>query len=185
MSEEGRLGGQSLFPQPCDKRAPRPSFALRAANPNDASAIARLVKALAQYERLAHEAEATAQDFHTALFGPTPRAHAMMAEIDGQAVGFALWFYNFSTFKGRHGLYVEDVFVEPAHRGLGIGRAFFQALAAHALAEGCVRMEWSVLDWNEPALRFYRSLAAEPMSEWTVQRLSGNALHALAASGSH
>jgi len=179
VSVEERPGGQSLSPQ-----TPRLQFALRAAKPSDAAEIARLVKALAEYEKLTHEAEATAQDFHTALFGPTPRAHAMMAEIDGHAVGFALWFYNFSTFKGRHGLYVEDVFVEPGHRGLGIGRAFFQALAARALAEGCARMEWSVLDWNEPALRFYSSLAAEPMSEWTVQRLSGNALHALAASGS-
>ncbi len=153
---------------------------LRLAEPRDCATIAALVKALAAYERLEHEAVATAEDFSAALFGATPRAHAMLAEIDGKAVGFALWFYNFSTFRGHHGLYIEDVFVEPAYRGHGIGRAFFAALAARAVAEGCPRLEWSVLDWNEPAIRFYRALGAAPMDEWTVQRLSGEALHRLA-----
>jgi len=153
---------------------------LRMAEAGDCATIAALVKALAAYERLEHEAVATAEDFRTALFGTPPRAHAMLAEFGGKAVGFALWFYNFSTFKGHHGLYIEDVFVVPEYRGHGIGRAFFAALAARAVAEGCPRLEWSVLDWNEPAIRFYRALGAAPMDEWTVQRLTGAALHKLA-----
>lgn len=159
---------------------PRPTFTLRDATPADARDIARLVMALAAYEKLGHEAVATERDFHSALFGDTKRAYAMMAEIDGTPVGFALWFYNFSTFRGRAGLYVEDVFVEPDYRGLGIGKAFFQALAVRAIAEGCGRMEWSVLDWNTPAINFYRSLGAQPMDDWTVQRLTGEALHEVA-----
>jgi len=135
------------------------------------------------FERLGHEVTATPQDFRAALFGPVPRAHAMIADAEGTSVGLALYFLNFSTFVGRHGLYVEDVFVQPAYRGQGIGRAFFHALAAHAVAEGCRRMEWSVLDWNEPAVNFYRNLGAVPMSDWTVQRLAGDALHALAQEG--
>ena len=156
------------------------SFSLRDAEPRDAGDIARLVRELAEYEKLAHEACAGAADFAAALFGERPRAYAMMAEVDGRAVGFALWFYNFSTFLGRPGLYVEDVFVEPTHRGLGIGKALFRALAARAVAEGCGRMEWWVLDWNAPAIGFYRGMGAVAMSDWTVQRLSGEALVALA-----
>jgi GNAT superfamily N-acetyltransferase len=156
------------------------AFTLRPAAPADCADIARLVKALAEYEKLADHARASAQDFHRALFGETPCAQAAVALVDGATVGFALWFYNFSTFAGRAGLYVEDVFVEPAHRGAGIGRAFFRAMAAHAVEQGCARMEWSVLDWNAPAIAFYRALGAEPMDEWTVQRLSGDTLHRLA-----
>jgi len=156
---------------------------LRDATADDAEAIAALVRELAVYERLGHEVTATPQDFRTALFGAVPRAHAMLADAGGASVGLALYFFNFSTFVGRHGLYVEDVFVQPAWRGRGIGRAFFKALAARAVAEGCRRMEWSVLDWNEPAMNFYRNLGAVPMSEWTVQRLAGDALHALAQEG--
>jgi diamine N-acetyltransferase len=156
-------------------------FLLRDARPEDCGEIVRLVKALAVYERLEDQAGATAADFEVALFGTPARAWAMLAWVDGACVGLALWFYNFSTFRGRHGLYVEDVFVEPAFRGLGIGRAFFEGMAARAVAEGCARMEWSVLDWNEPALRFYRGLGAVGMDEWTVQRLSGEALARLAA----
>ena len=110
---------------------------------------------------------------------------AAVALVDGKTVGFALWFYNFSTFIGRAGLYVEDVFVEPAHRGAGIGRAFFRMMAARAVAEGCGRMEWSVLDWNEAALDFYHVLGAEPMSDWTVQRLAGDNLQRLAREHNH
>jgi diamine N-acetyltransferase len=156
-------------------------FTLREAVPEDCADIARLVRALAEYEKLAHEARATEDDFRRALFGAPARAQAAVASVAGATVGFALWFYNFSTFIGRAGLYVEDVFVEPAHRGAGIGRAFFRMMAARAVAEGCGRMEWSVLDWNTPAIDFYRGLGAEPMSEWTVQRLSGDTLHRLAS----
>lgn len=141
------------------------------------------MQALAEYERLAHEMKATPAAYEAALFGTPARAHAMLAEIDGRPVGLALWFYNFSTFTGRHGLYLEDLFVEPEHRNLGIGRAFFRALAAEALAQGCPRMEWSVLDWNEPAIRFYRGIGAVGMDDWTVQRLTGDALQGLAETG--
>ena len=156
------------------------AFDIRAATPADCTDIARLVQALAEYEKLGAHARATAEDFHAALFGATPRAEAAIAIVDGATVGFALWFYNFSTFVGRAGLYVEDVFVEPDHRGAGIGRAFFRMMAARAVAQDCGRMEWSVLDWNSPAIDFYRALGAEPLSEWTVQRLSGDTLTALA-----
>jgi GNAT superfamily N-acetyltransferase len=155
-------------------------FRLRGAEASDAAEIARLVKELARYERLEHEARAGEAEFRDALFGPDPVAYAMMAEVDGRSVGFALWFYNFSTFVGRRGLYVEDVFVEPEHRGLGIGKAFFQAMAARAVADGCGRMEWSVLDWNAQAIAFYRAMGAQAMDDWTVQRLSGDALGDLA-----
>jgi diamine N-acetyltransferase len=155
-------------------------FVLREARPEDCGEIARLVRALAVYEKLEHQAGATAADFESALFGSPARAWALLAIVGAECVGFALWFYNFSTFRGRHGLYVEDVFVQPPCRGMGIGRAFFVAMAARAVAEGCARMEWSVLDWNEPALRFYRGLGAVGMDEWTVQRLSGDALVRLA-----
>jgi GNAT superfamily N-acetyltransferase len=104
----------------------------------------------------------------------------MMADVAGQCIGLVLWSYNFSTFLCRPGLYVEDIFVEPAHRGLGIGRAFFRALAQRAIEQGCGRMEWSVLDWNEPSIAFYRSLGAVAMDEWTVQRLTADAIAALA-----
>lgn len=160
-------------------------FILRDAAPGDCADIARLVRALAAFERLADECHATEDDFRRALFGVPARAQAALAEVDGRAVGFALWFYNFSTFVGRAGLYVEDVFVEPAHRGAGIGRAFFRMMAAHAVAQGCGRMEWSVLDWNEAALDFYAALGAEPMSDWTVQRLAGETLHRLAQEHEH
>jgi GNAT superfamily N-acetyltransferase len=160
-------------------------FTLRDAVPEDCADIARLVQALAAFERLAHEARATEADFRRALFGNPARAQAALAIVDGKAVGLALWFYNFSTFVGRAGLYVEDVFVEPAHRGAGIGRAFFRMMAVRAVQEGCGRMEWSVLDWNTPAIDFYRALGAEPMSEWTVQRLSGDTLHRLAQEHTH
>ena len=173
-SKAERLVGRAAPPDPSR------SFVLRDATPEDAPTIANLVVALATYEKLQDEATATADDFHAALFGTPPRAHAMLAEINNIPVGFALWFYNFSTFVGRHGLYVEDVFVSPEYRGRGIGRALFAALAARAVAENCGRMEWWVLDWNEPAQRFYHSLGAQPMNEWTVQRLTGDALHALA-----
>ncbi len=153
---------------------------LRDATVADLPVLLRLVRALAAYERLEHEVRATAEDFERALFGEPVRAHALLAELDGTSVGFALWFHGFSTFEGRPGLHVEDVFVEPEQRGRGVGRAIFRDLARRTLAAGCARMEWSVLDWNAPAVGFYRGLGARAMDEWTVQRLSGDALRALA-----
>ena len=157
-----------------------PSFTLRDAVPDDAAEIARLVYALAVYEKLASEAVATEADFREHLFGDGASAFCMIAEVNKHAAGIAIWFYSFNTFTCRPGLYVEDVFVEPVHRGRGIGRAFFRALAKRALAKGCSRMEWSVLDWNAPAIEFYRSMGAIGMEDWTVQRLNAETIRALA-----
>jgi GNAT superfamily N-acetyltransferase len=157
---------------------------LRLAMPEDVGTILGFVRALAEYEKLAHEVLATESDFRRSLFGTPPRAEALIAEIAGKPVGFAVWFYNFSTFRGRHGLFVEDVFVDPAHRAAGIGKMIFRFLARHAMSQGCARMDWDVLDWNEPAIHFYRSIGAEPQGGWTRQRLTGAALAALADPGS-
>ena len=157
---------------------------VRAAAPADAPLIADLVRELAAYERLAHEAVATEADVAAALFGPgAPRAFCNIAELDGEPVGFALWFYSFSTFVGRHGLYLGDLFVRPAARGAGAGRALLAGLARRCRDEGLGRLEWAVLDWNAPALGFYRSLGAEGMDGWTVHRLAGPVLAALAGEG--
>jgi GNAT superfamily N-acetyltransferase len=156
---------------------------IRAAVPGDTPLILSLVRELADYERLAHEVDATEAMLETALFGPDPRAFCDLAEVDGAAAGFALWFRNFSTFRGRHGIYLEDLFVRPAYRGRGIGRALLVGLARRCEAEGLPRLEWSVLNWNEPALRFYASLGAEPMSGWTIHRLGGEPLARLAGEG--
>jgi GNAT superfamily N-acetyltransferase len=155
-------------------------FILRDAIPGDAATILRLVRALADYEQLLHEVEAGEEHLRAALFDQPPRAHAILAEAGGMAVGFGLWYYTFSTFTGRSDLYVEDVYVEPGHRGRGIGRAIFRDLARRALAAGCSRMHWSVLDWNGPAIAFYRSIGAKLLDDWTGQRLSGTALAVLA-----
>ncbi len=160
-----------------------PAPVLRDARPGDAATILRFVRLLAEYEKLAHEVRATEAMLHEELFGPAPRAHALLVESGGAAVGFALWFYSFSTFTGRASLYVEDVFVLPEHRGAGIGRAIFADLARRAVAQKCERMDWSVLDWNAPAIGFYRGIGAVPVRGWTLQRLSGEALAALAAQG--
>ncbi len=157
------------------------TLTIRDAVPADAATIERFVRDLARYERLEHEVEATAADFAAALFAPDPKVFASICESDGQAVGFCVWFLTFSTFQGCHGIYVEDVFVDPAHRGRGIGGAIFRHLAAIAVREGWGRMEWSVLDWNEPAIGFYRSIGAEPIDGWHRERLTGEALRALAA----
>jgi len=155
---------------------------LRPANPADIPLILDLIRGLAEYERLAHEAVATPADVEAALFGPRPAAEVVIAECDGAPAGFALFFISFSTFLGKPGLYLEDLFVLPEFRGRGIGRRLMVHLAALAVARGYGRFEWSVLDWNTPAIEFYRSLGARPMDEWTVQRLDGEALRALAAS---
>lgn len=161
-----------------------PELRLRDATPADISLVNRFVRALAEYEKLLHEAVATEEDFRRLLFGDPPRAWALFAEWQGEPVGFALWYYSVSTFLGRPSLYVEDVFVEPAHRNKGIGRIIFAHLAARAVAEGCGRMEWSVLDWNAPSIAFYHSIGARPRQGWMLERLSGDALAALAKRGS-
>ena len=152
------------------------------AAPGDAPLVLSLIRELAEYEKLAVDVRATEDDIRATLFGESPQAFARIACWEGEPAGFALFFHNYSTFVGRHGLYVEDVFVREAFRGLGIGKALLADLARIALSRGCARMEWAVLDWNEPAIGFYRSLGAAPMSEWTVFRLDGEDLARLAQS---
>lgn len=154
---------------------------IRPATPDDVGTVLALIRELAVYEKLEHEVVATPALLHEALFGADANAEALLAEHGDEAVGFALFFHNFSTFLGRRGLYLEDLFVKPEHRGNGIGRALLAQLAAIAQQRGCGRMEWAVLDWNESAIRFYRSLGAQPMNEWTVFRLTGEGLAWLAA----
>ncbi|MCK0198279.1 GNAT family N-acetyltransferase [Ancylobacter sp. 6x-1] len=158
------------------------SLTIRPAHAEDAALIHAFVCELAEYENLRHEVEASVDDLKAALFGENPRAFCDIAEWDGEPVGFALWFYNFSTFVGRHGIYLEDLFVRPAFRGRGIARNLMRHLARRCVSEGLGRFEWWVLNWNEPAIRFYRSIGAAPMSAWTVQRVSGEALKILAES---
>jgi GNAT superfamily N-acetyltransferase len=166
---------------------------IREATADDIPEIHAMIRELAEYEKALDEARATPGQLREALFGPHPAAYALIAEEtpdgdgstgDGgpaRVVGFALWFRNFSTWTGTHGVYLEDLYVRPAARGNGHGRALLAALAGICVARGYQRFEWSVLDWNEPSIAFYRSLGAVPMDEWTVQRLSGDALTALAA----
>jgi GNAT superfamily N-acetyltransferase len=149
---------------------------IRRARPDDVQAICRLVLDLATYERAAHEVRLTPETLSAALFAPEPAVHAHVAEADGEVVGFALWFVSFSTWLGRHGIYLEDLYVDPVHRGSGFGRALLGELARTAVERGYGRVEWSVLDWNTPAIGFYRSLGAHPMEDWTVYRLDGKAL---------
>ena len=153
------------------------------ATERDVRVILRLISALAEYEKLAHEVVATEASIHDTFFGANRSAEAILAYAGEQPVGFAVWFYNYSTFLGRPGLYLEDLFVLPEWRGRGVGRALLHHLARVAVERGCGRMEWAVLDWNEPAIRFYRSLGASPMDEWTVYRLTGDALRRLATEG--
>ena len=152
----------------------------RDATPADVPHILRLVRALAEYERLADRCVSTEADFHAALFGPRPEATALLAEADGAAVAVCVHRRTFSTFSGRPGLWIEDIFVEPAHRGRGLARAAFAEVARRALAQGCVAIGWNVLDWNAPAIAAYRAMGAEPQTGWTDMRVSGAALAALA-----
>ncbi len=145
---------------------------IRPATGADAATIASLVRELADYEKLAHEARATPADFLRELQAPNPVIRVLIAEWNGEPAGFALYFFNFSTFVGRAGLYLEDLFVRPALRSHGIGRGLLSALARIARERDCGRMEWAVLDWNEPALKFYESLGARQMKEWIVHRLT-------------
>ena len=146
----------------------------------DTSAILSLINRLAEYERLAHEVEATEEDIRESLFGDWPGAEVVLAYVGADLAGFALFFHNYSTFLGRRGLYLEDLFVLPAYRGRGVGRRLLAHLARLAVERKCGRLEWWVLDWNESAIRFYRSIGARPMDDWTVYRLDGDALARLA-----
>ncbi len=159
------------------------TLALRSARPDEAGLVFAFIRELAEYERLAHEVEATEGDIAAALFGERPRAFAEIAEWNGEPAGFALWFYNFSTFRGRHGIYLEDLFVRPAHRGRGIGTALLVRLARRCRDEGLARLEWAVLDWNAPAIEFYRAQGAAVLDDWRICRLTGDALARLAAAG--
>jgi GNAT superfamily N-acetyltransferase len=163
--------------------APPPSLRIDPATPADVALVVTLIGELAEYEKLTHEVVTTEARVRESLFGARPAAEAVIARVDGEPVGFAVWFQNYSTFLGRPGLYLEDLFVQPRWRGRGIGRALLAHLARVAMERGYGRVEWSVLDWNEPAVRFYRSLGARPMDEWTVYRLTGDALATLAATG--
>jgi GNAT superfamily N-acetyltransferase len=155
-------------------------FTIRPARVEDCSTIVDLIRELAVYERLEHEVRAGAEEIRSNLFGPRPYAEALIAEVDGGAVGIALFFHNFSTFRGQPGIYLEDLFVRPEHRGRGIGKALLASLARIGLERGCGRLEWSVLDWNEPSIGFYRSLGALPQDDWTVFRVADAPLARLA-----
>lgn len=153
---------------------------IRPAGAADAALILRFITELAIYEKAEHEVVATEADIHTSLFGGNGPARALICSVDGVEAGFAVYFFNYSTWQGRKGLYLEDLYVTPACRGTGAGKALLRHLARIAVAEGCGRFEWSVLDWNEPAIEFYRSIGAWPMDEWVRYRLAGPALAAFA-----
>jgi GNAT superfamily N-acetyltransferase len=157
------------------------SLVIRPARPGDESLVFGFVRKLAAYEKLLHEVTASEDDMAEALFGATPRCHCELAYWEGVPAGFALWFYNFSTFAGKAGIYLEDLFVEPELRGRGIGKALLKHLARRCVAEGLPRLQWWVLDWNAPSIAAYKTMGAKPMDEWTVYRVSGPELAALAS----
>jgi GNAT superfamily N-acetyltransferase len=157
------------------------SIAIRAARPDDSALIFSLVRELAEYEKLTGEVCATEEAIAAALFAPEPRVYCDVAEWNREAAGFTTWFLNFSTFRGRHGIFLEDIFVRPKFRKQGIGRALLKRLAARCVEQGYGLVEWAVLDWNEPAIAFYRSLGAEIRNDWRICRLSGETLQAFAA----
>ena len=156
------------------------SLIIRRARPDEAGLVLSLVRELAEYEKLLHEVEATEADIGEALFGRNVRLFCDIAEWNGEVAGFAVWFINFSTFSGRSGIYLEDLFVRPALRGKGIGKALLSHLARECVANGWSRLQWSVLDWNTPSIEFYKSLGAVLLDEWTVCKVTGPALTALA-----
>jgi GNAT superfamily N-acetyltransferase len=150
---------------------------IRDVAPADVPAVVGLVRELAEYEKELASCHLTAAQLDAALFGPSPALFGHVAEVDGEIVGCSLWFLNFSTWRGVHGIYLEDLYVRPAHRGTGLGRALLARLAAICRERGYARLEWSVLDWNAPSIAFYRAIGAEPMDEWTTFRLEGAALN--------
>ncbi|MFF8281854.1 GNAT family N-acetyltransferase [Streptomyces albus] len=155
---------------------------IRTAVPEDIPVLHTMIRELADYERASHEARATPEQLREALFGPHPAVHAHLAQgDDGEPVGFAMWFLTFSTWRGVHGIHLEDLYVRPAARGGGHGKALLTELARLCVQRGYARLEWSVLDWNAPAIGFYESLGARPQDEWTVYRLTDDALKALGA----
>lgn len=159
------------------------TIAIRPAAAADLPLIAQLIRDLAAYEKLAHEVRFDEAVLHSKLFGPRPYAEVVIGELNGAPQGFALFFHNFSTFEGKPGIYLEDLFVRPEARGSGLGKALLAHLATLAVERDCARLEWSVLDWNEPAIGFYKKLGARLMDEWTVMRLDGSALQQLGAAG--
>ncbi|WP_366910208.1 GNAT family N-acetyltransferase [Hyphomonas sp.] len=156
-----------------------PMASIRFADAGDTPVILRFIRALAVYEKLEQACVATEDSLQSTLFGPKPYAEVLLIEEDGQAHGFALFFHNYSTFLAKPGIYLEDLFVDPARRGKGYGKALLAKLAQIAVARGCGRLEWSVLDWNQPSIDFYLSLGAQPMDAWTIYRVDGEALTAL------
>lgn len=157
------------------------SFTLRPAEPSDSATILAFIRELAIYEKAEDQVEATEEMIRQSVFGEGSVTRAMICESEGRAAGFAIWFYNYSTWQAKKGLYLEDLYVTPEFRGAGVGKAMLKRLAQIALAEGCGRFEWSVIDWNEPAIRVYRAIGAEPQAEWIRYRLSGEALAAFAS----
>jgi GNAT superfamily N-acetyltransferase len=159
-------------------------FQIASATVEDVPVILELIRALAEYERLSHEVTATEQQIRDTLFGPRPAAEVLLASSAGETVGFAVFFTTYSTFLGKPGLYLEDLFVKPHARGKGIGRALLARLAQLAVERDCGRVSWEVLNWNEPSIRFYEKLGAVPLHEWTGYRLIGEPLAKLAGTGS-
>ena len=158
------------------------SISLRAGVIDDIPQILAFIQGLAEYEKLSHACVATEESLRQTLFGPRPFAEVIIADWNAQPAGFALFFHNYSTFRARPGIYLEDLYVDPSLRGRGIGKALLKELARLAVQRGCARLEWSVLDWNSPAIEFYKSLGAEPQDEWTIFRLADETLHRLTAS---
>ena len=156
------------------------NYRIAPARPEDVAIMIALIRELAEFERLLHEVRITPEDLHAHLFGPRPYCEAAVIWVGDEAAGFALWFHNYSTFRGRPGLYLEDLYIRPVFRGQGCGEALLTHLARLAVERGCARLEWSVLDWNQRAIGFYKSMGAAPMDDWTVYRVTGDALLALA-----
>ncbi|MBX6316816.1 GNAT family N-acetyltransferase [Pigmentiphaga sp.] len=164
--------------------APHPGEAsIRPARPEDVGPVLSLMRGLAEYEHLTHLFKAREEDLFDALFGARPAAECLVAEVDSGVVGYALFFHNYSTFLGRRGLYLEDLYVRPDHRGRGLGKRMLKTLAAIAVERGCGRFEWSVLDWNQPAIDFYRAMGADVLPDWRIVRVTGDALARLGSAG--